>query len=225
MGPTSIMESPGAVWTGQELVIWDISSNQAAAYAPDLDTWRSLPSIDLTGDTGVLRWTGELLYAFADTMGSYPSDTALQAARLNQEGGWEAYSPAEFSTDDLDVAANARLIAWAGDSFIAWTDSGLAGKTLELSPSDGIWTETEAVPIQACEGQGRADPGRDADRRLRPLRVGGRLLRARIPAAGPRQRWSGIRQLGYTVWTGTDLLNWGGGCCYTVDAWRLQPPA
>ena len=34
VGPSSVMESPGAVWTGQELVIWDISSNQAAAYAP-----------------------------------------------------------------------------------------------------------------------------------------------------------------------------------------------
>lgn len=215
-------ESAGSVWTGQELIIWEISSDQVAAYAPDLDTWRTLPSIDLTGDTGVLRWTGEALYAFADSLSSYPSETSLKGARLNQEGGWEPVVPAEFSTDDLIVGADATLTVWAGDHFIAWTSSGTDGKTLQLAPSDLSWSETEPIPIHPCEGQGEpTQPG--------PLVTAFDACDSSIvildsdTGAWTTSRVTGYPTARYTVWADAELINWGGGCCPTVDAWRYLP--
>jgi Galactose oxidase, central domain len=215
-------DAAGSVWTGQEMIIWDISSQQVAAYAPDLDTWRALPSIDLTGDTGLLRWTGEALYAFADNLTDYPSATALGSARLNQEGGWESIAPADFSTDDRIAWADATLTVWTGDRFIAWTSSGTEGKTLKLSPSDTSWTETDPVPVHSCEGVGEpTQPG--------PLVTAFDSCDSSILVLDPDTgSWSASRVTGYptaryTVWAGAELINWGGGCCPTVDAWRYTP--
>jgi hypothetical protein len=214
----------GSVWTGQELIAWSISTDQVAAYAPDLDTWRVLPPTGLVGDTGVLRWTGASLYAFANSVNSYPNETALAAVHLNQEGGWDSLPPAEFSTDDHNIGGDARLTAWAGDRFIAWSDSGLEGKTLTYYPGDATWTEVGTVPIPPCEGQG--EPVEAGDRVVAFGSCGPNLA-ILDPATGS---WTtdpvvGYPTARYTVWTGTELLNWGGGCCYTVDAWRYPIPS
>jgi hypothetical protein len=214
--------SAGSVWTGQELIIWEVSSKQIAAYTPDLDTWRTLPSIDLAGDTGVLRWTGEALYAFADRSKAFPLEPYLKTARLNQEGGWDTMAPAVFSTDELIVGADAALTVWTGDHFLAWTTSGTDGKTLKLTPSSDSWTETDPVPIHPCEGQGEpTQPG--------PLVTAFDSCDSSILVldAGTRS-WSTSKVTGYptaryTVWAGAELINWGGGCCPTVDAWRYTP--
>ena len=222
---TSVSDSAvGSVWNGQDLVVWSIATNQVAAYTPEADTWRILPSIDLTGDAGVLRWTGADLYAFADRSYSQPVAAApLEGARLNQEGGWEAISPADFSTDELIIGADARLTAWAGDHFIAWTTSGFEGKTMSLSAFDGTWTESDPIPIPPCEGQG--EPIEAGETFVAPGWCGFNLATFE-PATGS---WTTVQVVGsptarYTVWTGTELLNWGGGCCYTLEAWRYSPP-
>ena len=128
----------GSVWTGQELVVWDISNNKLVAYSPELDAWRELPSIDMPGDTAALRWTGDHLYAF----------TGARASRLNQEGGWEPLPVKDNGAEDP------RLTAWAGDRFLAWTNDGAEGTTISYSPAEGHWTEAEPIPIPPCEGQG-----------------------------------------------------------------------
>jgi hypothetical protein len=215
-------QSAGSVWTGQELIIWDISSGEVAAYAPDLDTWRTLPSISVKGDTGVLRWTGEILYAFADRLSSYPSEPYLKSARLNQEGGWETIAPAIFSTDDLIVGAEATKTVWAGDHFLAWTSSGTDGKTLKLTPTDLSWAETDPVPLRPCEAQGEpTQPG--------PLVTAfdscdsSILVLDQDTGSWERSKVTGYPTARYTVWADAELINWGGGCCPTVDAWRYQP--
>jgi hypothetical protein len=213
--------SAGSVWTGQELIIWEISSGQVAAYAPDSDTWRTLPSIDLAGDTGVLRWTGEALYAFADRSNAFPLEPYLKSARLNQEGGWDTMAPAVFSTEDLIVGADATLTVWTGDHFLAWTSSGTDGKTLKLTPSDTSWTETDPVPVDSCEGHGEpTQPG--------PLVIGFDCDSSIVVLDPDTGLWSSSKVTGYptarnTVWAGAELINWGGGCCPTVDAWRYTP--
>ncbi len=221
---TSVYDSAvGSAWTGQELVVWSIATNEIAAYAPNSDTWRILPTVDLAGDAGVLRWTGADLYAFADRAYSQPVPGApLEAARLNQEGGWEVISPVEFSTDDLIIGASSRMTAWVGDRFLAWTDSGLEGKTMAYLPAEGAWTETDPIPIPSCEGQGEPIPA--GDRVVAPGWCGPSLA-TYDPAT---DSWTtavvgGYPTARYTVWTGTELLNWGGGCCYTLDAWRYAP--
>ena len=210
------------MWTGQELIIWDISSQRFAAYTPDLDIWRALPSIDLTGDTGVLRWTGDVLYAFADRSSAYPLEPYLKVARLNQEGGWDTVAPGIFSTDDLIVGPDAALTVWTGDHFLAWTSSGTDGKTLKLAPSDTSWTETDPIPIHPCEGQGEpTQPG--------PLVTAFDSCDSSVLVLDPDTgSWSTSRVTGYptarhTIWAGAELINWGGGCCPTIDSWRYTP--
>jgi hypothetical protein len=193
----------GSVWTGQELVVWDISNNKVVAYSPELNTWRDLPSIDMPGDTATLRWTGDDLYAF----------TGARGARLNQEGGWE-------SLPDKDIgSADPRLTAWAGDRFLAWSDAGSEGRTLSFSPGEVNWTETEPIPIPSCEGQG--EPIQTNETFVAPGWCGSNLA-IFDPATSS---WTTAAVVGhpnarYTVWTGTELVNWGGGCCDSLDAWR-----
>jgi hypothetical protein len=211
-------ESVGWVWNGTELVVWDVHSDDIAAYDPNRDVWRMLPEVGIDGDTAVLRWAGDLLYAFADSGLSYPSDTALGGARLNQEGGWEPVPSAEFSTESLIIGADATLTAWAGDRFIAWSSDGSEGKTLTLVPGADAWTETDPVPIPPCEGQGE------------PIQAGdlvvafgwcGTNIAVLDPSAG---RWTSDTVTDYptagnTVWTGDEILNWGAGDA-GISAWR-----
>lgn len=220
---TSVYDSAvGSAWTGQELVVWSISTNQIAAYAPETDIWRILPSVDLVGDSGALRWTGADLFAFADQAYSQPLEGApLESARLNQEGGWEAMSPAEFSTDDSIIAADARLVGWTGENFIAWTAAGFEGKTLTLFPFDGNWTETDAVPFPPCDFQG--EPIQAGDQVI-AFGTCGSLVAFLDPDTDAWTTTAVVEYATarYTVWTGTELLNWGGGY-YTLDAWLYAP--
>ncbi len=193
----------GSVWTGQELVVWDISNNKLVAYSPELDAWRELPSIDMPGDTAALRWTGDDLYAF----------TGARASRLNQEGGWEPLPVKDNGAEDP------RLTAWAGDRFLAWTSDGAEGTTISYSPAEGHWTEAEPIPIPPCEGQG--EPIQTGETFAAPGWCASNLA-SFDPATGS---WDTASVVGHpdarnTIWTGSELLNWGGACCDTVDAWR-----
>jgi hypothetical protein len=84
------------------------------------------------------------------------------------------------------------------------------------------WTETDPVPIQPCEDQGEpAQPG--------PLVTAFDSCDSSILVLDPDiGEWSTAKATGYptaryTIWAGAELINWGGGCCPTVEAWRFTP--
>jgi len=151
----------GWVWTGTEMIVWHVPTDLVASYNPDTDQWRELPATGLGADNGVLRWSREAVYAFGATIETYPEGNELLVARLG-DGRWESLASTEFSTETNINAAIPKLTAWAGDRFVAWSNSGQEGKTLAFQPVGGAWTEIAKVPVPSCEGQG--EPSRRTDR-------------------------------------------------------------
>jgi hypothetical protein len=218
----------GVVWTGDELVVWHVNSDQVAAYDPENDRWRPLPATEMGVDNGVLRWDGDFVYAFGGTVSDYPATNELNVLRLIGDE-WERLPAVDFSTDDYVLGAVPKLTAWAGDRFLAWSDSGYDGRTMAFDPANDTWNETQSVPSPPCEGQGEP--------------VSTNELVFAFGWCGPNlgtfdvesQTWSeaavgGYPTARYAVWTGEQLINWGDTCCYgtggkifTVDAWKYQP--
>ena len=217
----------GSVWTGSELVVWHVPTDELASYTPDTDEWSLLPPTGLQGE-GVLRWDGEAVYAFGTKTRDYPSDVA-EGARLT-EGGWEPLTPTEFSTETSIVSAVPKLTAWAGDRFLAWSGSGSDGKTLSFRPGEDAWTEIEPIPVPSCEAQGEPV---QADDQIFAFGWCGPSAATFDHAS---QTWRSFTVTGFptarsTVWTGTELLNWGDTCCYgtggapfaSMAGWRRDP--
>ena len=67
--PLSGRDDPNAVWTGTEMIVWggfvgdDIRTYDGAAYNPNTDTWRMLPTVPFSMGGGVtimtMVWTGD----------------------------------------------------------------------------------------------------------------------------------------------------------------------
>ena len=220
----------GSVWTGDELFVWHVTTDQLAFYDPGADTWTALPPTGLSVDNGALRSDGEEIYAFGAHLASYPADNELRVARL-RDGQWQELPSAQFSTPEYNIPAQATLTQWASDRFVAWSGSGREGLTLAFTPDEDAWTEIARNPDPPCEGQGE------------PIQAGTAIIS--FGWCGPTAAifgasngsWTPFEVTGYptaryTVWTGTEIVNWGDTCCYgsggqpfTVNAWRKEPPS
>ncbi len=216
-----------SVWTGEELIVWNVLLDLLAAYDPEEDRWHSLPATGLGVTSGVLRWNRESLYAFARKVNDYPAPDELLVIRL-AGNEWKPLPPVDFSTDNYRVGVVPHLTAWAGDRFLAWSDSGRGGRTMAFDPVAGTWSETDRIPSPSCEGQGE------------PISAEGVVFA--FGWCGPNlgmldietQTWSeaavgGSPTARYTVWTGHQLINWGDTCCYgsedkiAVNVWMFRP--
>lgn len=217
----------GWVWTGERLVVWHVPTDEVAAYSLADDEWVRLGPTGMQVDTGVLRWGGDAVYAFGATIRNYPTDNELSLARLTDSGSWQRLADTDFSSELQVVAAHPVLTAWVDGRFIAWSRAGWIGKTMAYSPREEAWREIQSPPLPACDGQGE------------PLPIGESVIA--FGWCGPYaavfdaddHAWRRLEVTGsptarYTVWTGSELINWGDVCCsgtggepYEVRAWRL----
>lgn len=218
----------GSVWTGEELMVWHVKSDEVAVYDQERDQWTLLPPTGLQADNGSLRWSGDHVYAFGSETTTVTEGFDLLVARFTS-GRWEQMPSAQFSTDEYNIGADPTLVEWAGDRFVAWSDSGREGRTLTLYPDDETWTDTSRNTDPPCEGQGE------------PIRADSNVIS--FGWCGPNASiydsdtgiWNpfpvtGFPTARYTVWTGIEVINWGDTCCYgsggqpfTVAAWRTRP--
>lgn len=219
----------GSVWTGDELVVWHVGTDQVAAYDPEVDEWTLFPSTGLPVDNGALRWNGDHIYAFGTQLALYPANAELLAFVLD-DGLWQSVSSVGFSTPEYNVEARPTLTQWTSGRFVAWSGSGHEALTWSFDPAAGVWTQTARNPDPPCEGQGE------------PIQAGDSIIS--FGWCGPTasildaetDTWTPFAVAGYptaryTVWTGTEIVNWGDTCCYgnlgqpfSVDAWRVTPP-
>jgi len=223
-----VTTATSSVWTGEELIVWHVKTDEVAAYSPVADEWRELSPVGLDIDTGVLRVAGSSLYAFGADVSAYPGRVPLLGAVLGGDN-WRALPAAAMWTDEYNIAASPEYTAWIGDRFLAWTDSGPNGRTLEYLPAAGDWVDAPPIPTPGCEANGS------------PVLLDGRVLAFNWCGVSalydPANRsWTPVTIGGngdarYAVWTGSELLNWGDTCCYgsggeafTVHAWRYVPP-
>lgn len=116
-GPLDPVVAPTGVWTGSEVLICcgiegigpvgggEIGSNQAAAFDPSTDTWRSLPNAPLSGPFPASVWTGKEMVVVT-------------------ERGVAAYSPSadtwrSFSPPPQNIGRT-NAVVWTGTEVVIW---------------------------------------------------------------------------------------------------------
>jgi hypothetical protein len=163
VGAPSPRDRHTAVWTGTEMIIWGGSSPGGARYDPATDTWAPISSVgaplDVQSHTAV--WTGSEMLIWGGTLGASGA----------------AYNPATDTWRPLPPAAipprSSHTAVWTGSEMLIW--GGLA--------ADGSTPLGDGASYNPVTDTWRVLP---ADRAPRP------------------------RMLHPAVWTGTEMLIWGG---------------
>jgi hypothetical protein len=210
-----------AVWTGREMVVWggieqccpvdsEIHDPAAAAYDPATNQWRRLPDVPgpWSGDDGTavtlvhgeraLLWRRGHLGALDAPAGAWSEVAGVPPAPLPDD-------PALPSTTGDPVAMGAV----AGGEVFTWTGKSGRLHGLAWRPSDARWRRTATLDAQSG---GRVVAG-GPDRIYAAAGQSARILRYSIP----EDRWTELplppartRSAAVLVWTGSDLLFWGG---------------
>ena len=136
-GPLQPAVSPTGVWSGSEVLICcgiegvgsggsEVGSNQAAAYDPEADSWRTIPDAPLDGPFPVSVWTGsEMLVA--------------------TQAGVAAYDPSADEWRTLpappEPLGRTNEIAWTGSEAIVWpsTVTRSVFQGMAVNPKTGTW--------------------------------------------------------------------------------------
>ncbi|MCC6528320.1 MAG: hypothetical protein IT373_37090 [Polyangiaceae bacterium] len=228
------------VWAGTELLVWggmhldptQGTLNDGAGYAPAPDVWRPLPAAPIWGRAGhVAVWTGEemLVWSGGNEEGDHQAGW-LVGGRYRP--GTEAWT--EMSATGVPVGRGGATAVWTGTHMLAWGGSneyppGLLNDGGAYDPTGDTWSalstvgaptgrmlhvavwtgtemlvwggfdETSNIAADASTG-GRYDPAADT------------WAAMAVPAG-----FTGRREH-RAVWTGTELLVWGGASGETVDA-------
>jgi hypothetical protein len=98
-----------------------------------------------------------------------------------------------------------------------------------LDPATGEWTDIEGPPVGGCEGGSSSVVAGD---RVYVESCGSFAVFDADTDSWSRVVLPGSLGFGFdAVWTGSELLMWGGPCCYgtggplsSIDAWRWSPP-
>jgi hypothetical protein len=217
-GAPSRRSGARAVWTGREMFVWGGSGDELlsdrAAYDPIRDRWRQLPAAPLEPRyLHTLVWTGveAIVWGGIDKYGTPYADGA-------------AYDPVGdnwrlITTTSAPAARFSHSAVWTGAEMIVW--GGALGfrsggrydpladawrsVTRDGTPSGradhvGVWTGSEML-VWGGAYLRRENPFGDGAR-YDPTTESWRAMSA--PALiGPRQNYTG-------VWTGTELIVFGG---------------
>lgn len=234
------------VWGGSELFVWggihtdptQGTLKTGAGYAPGEDQWRALPDAPMWGRTGHSAvWTGEemVIWAGGGEEGDHQSEWLIGGRYRPSTDAWTL-----MTTNGVPVGRGQASAVWTGSEVLFWGGSnefvpGLLNDGGAYDPAadtwrpiatagaptprflhTALWTgsemlvwggldETSTISADADTG-GRYDPTTDT---WAPM-AKGRLV--------------GRREHG-AVWTGSEMLIWGGASGDTLDGdgARYQP--
>jgi N-acetylneuraminic acid mutarotase len=228
---TSMTNAPAArqlhtaIWTGSEMIIWGgwnqfDDFNTGGLYDPTLNTWTAVSTADVPlareGHTAV--WSGSEMIVW----GGYNYDSQIY---LNTGGRYnpDANSWTATSTSSAPSSRAAHTAVWTGSEMVVWggTDDSTGGRynptadnwaiTSTTNAPDGrfahtaVWTGSEMI----VWGGAYFDPTYQV---LRPLNSGGRYTpvtdewTATNLTNAPDPRYTHT-----AVWTGHEMIVWGGG--------------
>jgi len=186
-----------AAWTGRELIGWgggccgDVSDD-GSAYNPSTNTWRKLAPAPVSGQQSpVGAWTGRELVIFD---GHGPEGDPVRGA---------AYNPRTDTWRQIPSGPGIRALSAVYDGNEIYTVGG--PRVLAFDPSNNSWRRLP--PTVSGAGPAAVWTG---DR----LILSGSATQAYDP---PRDVWKsystsplGSRQDAEAVWTGHELIVWGG---------------
>ena len=214
-GPPYPPRSPGmTVWTGELVATW--APLGIYVFDPVGGTWATLPELGFGGPSrtgGALRVVDGRLYAIGSSFG------LLEVAEWTGSEWRLLPEPPGVSDSTMEPGPSAVQSGVADGRLIVWGDRAAAA----YDPGADSWTPIAAPPIPQTGWWASG-----------PLTVGGSLL---VPS-GPdsfryvaaTDQWvpvplPGLGNETQMVWTGEEVLSWG-GCCFgqLTDAWRWRPP-
>jgi N-acetylneuraminic acid mutarotase len=213
------------IWAANQLLVWggrlgsEGDLNSGAAYRPDLDRWQPISTINAPapreGQSAVwsgselIVWGGTASGAYVSTGGRYDPST----------GTWMATSVTGAPSPRTGQAA-----VWTGTQMLVWgghNNSGVLADGALYAPPTDQWTPmTPASPLSARTGTVVVWTGHSAilwggQDENGPLNSGAVLT---FDGQGRPRSWTMIASAGApgprtgetAVWTGTQMLVWGG---------------
>ncbi len=211
-GPKGAREgSEAAVWTGKEMLAWGITT---AAFNPLTGRWRALSASPIAGRAAptLVVWTGRQMIGWGGgCCGEAAADGAAYTPRTNS---WQ-----KLPTGPL--AGRYASGAWTGRDLIIAGGSNADGKVFAdaaaYTPASNSWRRIADLPIPLTEAVATWD-GHEL------LLSGGRTTvaaRLRLVTKGfaynpATNRWRRLPAMGQgrigqsAIWTGHQLLIWGG---------------
>lgn len=220
---------PAAVWTGTAMIVWGGAGarralGDGASYDPVADRWTPLPPSPLVArraHSGV--WTGDRMLVFGGQglgEGCRRACTLRDGAAFDPTSGtWTPIPPAPIEPrhSHSAVFVAGRMIVWGGAG-----ESGAAlGDGAAYDVATGTWTVLPPAPIAprlghravasadgmlVWSGSSEADEGGRYFADGAVYRVDTNAWAAMAPAPAKL----GARDTGAGVWTGEELLVWGG---------------
>jgi len=212
-----------AIWTGSEVLVWggfdgERYLNTGGRYVPSLNSW--LPITTNGAPSGRVThsavWTGTEMIIWGGTDGAFLNT----GARFNPTTGlWTV-----VTTNGAPTRRNGHTVVWTGSQMVVW--GGLGGTVVNTgarydpanntwiatttagAPSirtgaSGVWTGTEMLIWGGVNVPLISGP--------LPLSTGGRYNpSANTWAALPTLNAPGPRTAHRAVWTGDEMLIWGG---------------
>jgi N-acetylneuraminic acid mutarotase len=216
--PLGPRESFSTVWTGKELILFGgtggdtIASPPGAAYNPASNRWRLLPPAPQERwpqPTAVWSGSEMLVWGGHSVVNGKPANTGSGAAYNPQTNRWRPI--AKRGRSGLLAAA------WTGSRVLVWDDSPVVGAAttgalydptrdrwtpIRRGPaiprdlSESVWTGTELIGWEASNRGVAYNPARDS---------------WRVLPRSPLATHNGRGRLGAVmVWTGTQMVIWGG---------------
>jgi hypothetical protein len=212
-----------AVWTGKEMIVWggfltayerERYDGEGAAYDPATDSWRMLPSAPLpAGYDAMGGWTGSEVVVLATPMGDEPVDAPRQAAAAAYEPGRNAWRriaqppmAAFVSPPAVSLDGEVVLLSLGGT-----VDGGEVNGYTRPYATGGIYS------VAQDEWRLHADPPEHPDQTWPQVAMGDAVVIDGLAYNPEEDSWRPLpefplapREFPSLVWTGEELIIWGG---------------
>lgn len=231
-----------AIWTGGEMIVWG-GKNDAGAwladggrYDPSTDTWTTLSAANAptVADAGHLAaWTGSRM-AIWGAVYDYSNGHGIPQPTLPVGGLYDPGIDAWYAitTAGAQTGGAGTVLAWSGSELLSWSGAGA-----RYTPATDSW-----IPMaMAGAPQARSYP-QFAWTGSRLLVWGGNAAFTFTGTSNPladgalfdpaTDTWTPVSAAGSaaaqqpgapSVWTGSELVVWGGGTTATATGARFTP--
>ncbi|WP_181233848.1 Kelch repeat-containing protein [Enhygromyxa salina] len=231
MGAPRGREDHTAIWTGSEMIVWggEVRGsgvieplNTGARYSPATDTWSVMTQVGAPDprDDHAVVWTGTQMIVWGGNQADETTELLASGGRYNPTtDSWTptASGPLSPRDDATAVWTGTEMIIWGGRTLYrqhegsgarynpttdTWNGVSMVGAPQAREDHSAVWTGTQMIVWGGWSGAddhrqhfrdgARYDPSADS---WRPMSAHG--------APEPREDHT-------VVWTGTQMLVWGG---------------